>query len=486
MGFLIEKPKNEPGAAWPAILVGLFAAFGGILYGYDTGTISGIQNMSYWRKEFFPDLNAGVTSNNPADTRVDDSEISLIVSILSVGTFVGALAAGYLADITGRKWGLILSAGIPFNIGVILQVASTERTMFIIGRVFAGLGVGLVSVQVPMYQSETLPKWIRGFVVGSYQLCITLGLLLAALVNYGTENRTDSGSYRIPLAVQFAWSIILCIGMFILPETPRYLIKKGSFPSAMKSLHFLRRLPEDDPALVMEFEEIKANWEYESSLGQAALKDCFKGTIGKRLFTGVALQALQQLAGINFIFYYGTTYFQSQNASALPSPFILTVITNVVNVVSTFPGLYAIDKFGRRPVLFVGALGMGICQYIVAATGAATPASNSPAIIAQFAFICIYIFFFASTWGPAAWVVTGEMFPLKTRAKCLSMTTASNWLFNFILAFITPYMTGAQYADLGTNIFWIWGGFCWIAAVFVWFLIYETKNLTLEEVSELY
>lgn len=115
----------------------------------------------------------------------------------------------------------------------------------------------------------------------------------------------------------------------------------------------------------------------------------------------------------------GTTYFASRNASALPSPFLLSVITNVVNVVSTFPGLFAIDKFGRRPVLLVGALGMGISQYIVAATGAATPLSNNSAVIAQFAFICIYIFFFASTFGPGAWVVTGEMFPLKARAKCL-------------------------------------------------------------------
>ena len=129
---------------------------------------------------------------------------------------------------------------------------------------------------------------------------------------------------------------------------------------------------------------------------------------------------------------------------------------------------------------------MGISQYIVSACGVATNLQNAAPVAARFAFICIYIFFFASTFGPAAWVVTGEIFPLKTRAKCLSMTTAANWFFNWLLAFIRPYLTGADYADLGPNIFWIWGGFCWIAVAFVWFTIYETKNLTLEQVNELY
>lgn len=136
-----------------------------------TFALLGIQEMPYWIEQF----------NDPAA----HGKISLIVSILSVGTFVGALAAGLIADWTGRKWGIILCAAIPFNLGVILQVASTEQSMFIAGRFFAGLGVGLVSVQIPMYQAETLPKWIRGFIIGSYQLCITIGLLLASLINNG-------------------------------------------------------------------------------------------------------------------------------------------------------------------------------------------------------------------------------------------------------------------------------------------------------------
>ncbi|GAB7359659.1 hypothetical protein MBLNU230_g6838t1 [Neophaeotheca triangularis] len=476
MGLLLKKPEGEEGAAWPAICVGLFAAFAGILYGYDTGTISGIQNMDTWKAQFFPNE----TGDPP------ESEISLIVSILSVGTFVGALMAGILADVAGRKWGIILSAMIPFNLGVALQTGAHTKATFIAGRFFAGLGVGLISVQIPMFQAETLPKWIRGFIIGSYQLAITIGLLLAALVNYGTENRNDSSAYRIPLGIQFAWSLILAGGLAFLPETPRYLIKAGKDSKAIKSLTQLRRLPADHPAIQAEFEEIHGNYEYEKSLGSASYLDCFRGDIGKRTMTGIGIQCLQQLVGVNFIFYYGTTYFSNNYGDALPDAFILQTITNVVNVVGTFPGLYVIDAFGRRPLLLAGALGMGICQYIVAACGVATENDNNSSAIAQFSFICIYIVFFASTFGPGAWVVTGEIFPLKVRAKCLSLTTASNWLFNWLLSFITPYLTGADYANLGTNIFWIWGGFCWIAVGFVWLLVYETKDTTLEQVNELY
>jgi sugar porter (SP) family MFS transporter len=443
--------------------------------------------MDYWQDTF----------GHPGPDRV-----ALIVSILSVGTFVGALSAGYVSDKLGRKYGIIISAMIPFNLGVALQTAATEQTMFILGRLFAGFGVGLISAQVPMYQSETLPKWIRGAVVGCYQLCITIGLFLASIVSYATKNRTDSGSYRIPLAIQFAWGLILCGGLLFLPETPRYLVKVGKDSKALKSLVFLRRLPENDPHVIAELEDIKANYEYEKSLGSASYAECFRGNMGKRTLTGITLQSLQQLVGINFIvshifsnfaetrltifqIYYGTSYF-AENVQQLPDAFILQVIINLVNVFMTLPGLWSIDRFGRRPVLLVGALGMGTCQFLVAIMGVATNTTqNYASAVAQFVFLCIYVSFFASTFGPAAWVVTGELFPLKTRAKCLSMTTAANWFFNWLLSFITPYLTSAL-EPTQSNVFWIWGSFAWIAVFFVWFFIYETKDMTLEQVNELY
>lgn len=182
-------------------------------------------------------------------------------------------------------------------------------------------------------------------------------------------------------------------GLLCLPETPRFLIKKGKDAQAIKSLVFLRRLNADDPDILAELAELKANWEHEQSLGSASYLECFKGTTGKRTITGIILQSLQQLVGINFIIYYGTSYF-AENVEGLPDSFILQVIVNCVNVVMTLPGLWAIDNFGRRPVLLVGAVGMGVSQYIVSACGAATPISNFTSQCAQFAFICIYVSFF--------------------------------------------------------------------------------------------
>ena len=252
--------------------------------------------MKYWRKLF----STGYI--NPKDHYLDvtASQSSEIVSILSAGTFFGALASSYVADIFGRRLGMILNT-LVFTFGVILQTAATAIPLFVAGRFFAGFGVGLLSATIPLYQSETAPKWIRGTIVGCYQWSITIGLLVASIVNNGTAKRNDTGSYRIPVAIQFAWAIILIGGMVLLPETPRYLIKMGRNDKAAKSLSRLRRLDVDHPALIEELAEIQANHEYEMSLGKASWIECFRPPLLKRLLTGCGLQALQQLTGVNFI-----------------------------------------------------------------------------------------------------------------------------------------------------------------------------------------
>ncbi|KAK9481393.1 general substrate transporter [Lipomyces japonicus] len=488
MGFQFVKPEGTPGKTWPAIVIGLFVAFGGVLYGYDTGTISGIMAMTYWKDHF----STGIRDSD-GNLEVTASQQSEIVSILSAGTFFGALLAAPLADTAGRRIGLIASCGV-FVVGVILQVASIAIPLFVAGRFFAGLGVGLISAIIPLYQSETAPQWIRGAIVGSYQLAITIGLLLASVVDNSSKDRDDTGSYRIPIAVQFAWAIILVIGVSILPETPRFMVKKDKDEQALRSLARIRRLPVDHEAVTSELAEIQANHRYELSLGKASYLDCFKGSIFKRLLTGMGIQALQQLTGINFIFYYGTQFFKN---SGFTNSFVISMITSCVNVGSTFPGLYAIDTWGRRPVLLTGAIGMCVSQFLVAILGATTNSQdalgniivhNYPAQKAAIAFICIFIAFFAASWGPSAWVVTGEIFPLKVRAKCLSITTATNWLINWAIAYSTPYLVnwGPGNANLQSKIFFIWGGCCFLCIAFVYFMIYETKGLSLEQVDELY
>lgn len=249
-----------------------------------------------------------------------------------------------------------------------------------------------------LYQSETAPTWIRGIIVGSYQLSVGIGLLLAAVVNNTTHNRDDTGSYRIPIAIQFTWAIILITGMIILPETPRYLIKQRKQDKALQSLAKIRRLPESHTAVIEELAEIQVNYRYELSLGNASYLDCFKGNIGIRLMTGCVLQGLQQLTGINFIFYYGTQFFKN---TGIKDPFVIGLTTNLVNVFSTLPGLVLVEKWGRRPLLLFGAIGMCICEFIIAIVGVTAESEIANKIL--IAFVCFYIFFFAFSWGPVGW-----------------------------------------------------------------------------------
>jgi sugar porter (SP) family MFS transporter len=332
------------------------------------------------------------------------------------------------------------------------------------------------------------PKWIRGTLVCAYQLAITFGLLIAAIVNNCTSQIQSPASYRIPVALQFVWSGILFLGMIVLPETPRYLIKRDQHASAAAALSRIRRLDITHPALIEELAEIEANHAYELSLGPSTYKDVFLGSphLGRRVLTGCGLQMLQQLTGCNFIFYFGTTFF-SQSKSNLASPFALQMITNGVNVLSTLPGMVLVESWGRRRLLLVGATGMAFAQFVVAAVGTAEVSTNISNMF-LISFVCLYIFFFASSWGPAVWVVTSEIYPLKVRAKSMSISTASNWLLNWAIAYSTPYMvnSGEGSANLQEKVFFVWGAFCIIAFVFVWAMVYETSKISLEQIDELY
>ncbi|KAF8515072.1 MFS monosaccharide transporter [Gautieria morchelliformis] len=476
---------NAPKSKWAGILMTGFAAFGGILFGYDTGTISGIIAMNDWLCTF------GFVVANPAagaaTCAISTSNTSLVVSILSVGTIFGALTSAPVADKVGRRMGIIVSC-LVFSVGVAMQTAATAMPLFVVGRVFAGFGVGLVSCLIPMYQSECSPKWIRGAVVSCYQWAITIGLLLASIVNNATQSRTDHSSYRIPIAIQFVWAMILSGGMFLLPESPRYLIKRGSDAAAAAALARLTGVDVSHPSIEADLDEIRINLKHEEEIGQATYADCFRdggNRILLRTLTGIFLQAWQQLTGINFIFYYGTTFFKNSHVG---DPFLQSVATNVVNVGMTIPGIYFVDKVGRRNLLLIGAAGMMICEYIVAIAGITLPATNIAGQKVLVAFVCIYIAFFASTWGPIAWVVTGEIFPRKVRAKAMSLSVASNWFWNWLLGFVTPYLVnpGKGNADLGAKVFFIWGSTCLGCLLFTYFCIPETKGLALEQIDILY
>jgi MFS family permease len=200
------------------------------------------------------------------------------------------------------------------------------------------------------------------------------------------------------------------------------------------------------------------------------------------------MQMMQQLTGINFIFYFGTTFFQQ--LGTIDDPFLISLVTTLVNVCSTPISFWTIEKFGRRFLLIWGATGMVVMQYIVAIIGVTAgtkEAGNQDAVKAMIAFICFNIMFFAITWGPAAWVIVGETFPLPIRSRGVGMSTASNWFWNCIIGIITPYMVGNQAgeANLGAKVFFIWGSLCAISLTFAYFLVPEMKGLSLEQVDRM-
>ncbi|KAI1114964.1 general substrate transporter [Nemania sp. NC0429] len=476
-----QKPDNVAGSSAPAVMVGLFVATGGVLFGYDTGTINGILAMRSFRDQF----STGYRDDKGLlDLRPD--QISITVAILSAGTFTGALLAAPFGDWLGRRLSIIASIGV-FILGVLFQVTADALPLLLAGRYFAGVGVGAVSVLIPLYQSEMAPKWIRGTLVCAYQFSITFGLLAASVVNQLTYQLEGASAYQIPFGLQLTWAVVLSLGLLILPETPRYLIKRGDKHAAGLALSRLRRLDITHPALVEELAEIEANHEYELALGPATYRDVFTGSphLCRRILTGCGLQILQQLTGINFIMYYGTTFFLGAGVN---NPFIISLVLNVINVVSTVPGLFVVESWGRRKLLIVGSIGMAICQLVIAIFS--TVAYDMKGLVAKLliVFLSFFVFFYAASWGPVAWVVTSEIYPLKVRAKSMSISTASNWLLNFGIAYGTPFLVeeGSGYASLGAKVFFLWGAFCILGGVFVYCMVFETSKISLEQIDEMY
>ncbi|RDA82568.1 hypothetical protein CP532_1061 [Ophiocordyceps camponoti-leonardi (nom. inval.)] len=490
----------EAPVTWKAYVLCAFASFGGIFFGYDSGYINGVLGSKVFVHALM----------GPGVDKVSENYSSLIVSILSCGTFFGALIAGDVADRIGRKWTVIMGCCI-YMLGVAVQMVTSPTNALppmVAGRLIAGLGVGFESAVVILYMSEICPRKVRGALVSGYQFCITIGILLASCVVYATQNINSTASYRIPIALQFPWALILAGGLLFMPDSPRYFVKKGKIQQAANALARVRAQPESSEYVQAELAEIIANEEYERSLVPnntwwSSWANCFRGSIFssksnlRRTVLGTSLQMMQQWTGVNFIFYYSTPFLQS--TGAISNSFLISMIFTLVNVLSTPLSFWTVERFGRRTILILGAFGMLVCQFIVAIVGVTVGfdhthldratgqniADNIPAVNAQIAFIAIFIFFFASTWGPGAWVVTGEIFPLPIRSRGVGLSTASNWLWNTIIAVITPYMVGEDRGNLKSSVFFVWGGLCTCAFVYAYFLIPETKGLSLEQVDKM-
>ncbi|KAF9026628.1 general substrate transporter [Hymenopellis radicata] len=464
-----------------AIMLAIIASMGGFIFGYDTGQISDILLMADFKLRFGQCDAPGVADS----CSFSNVRSGLIVGLLSIGTLIGALCGAPTADFLGRRYAMIVECGV-FIVGVIVQLTSFSAwAQFAVGRLISGLGVGALSAAVPMYQAETAPAQIRGALTATYQLFITFGILVAYCISIGSREINGAGSWRTVVGIGLAWPVILSVGILFMPESPRWLGKRGRYEDARIALARTRGIPRDrimtDPLVTREVEEIRSNVEYEKAFNGGWI-DCFrpKNKILYRTLLGMALQSFQQLTGANYFFYYGATIFTSVGLS---DSYVTQIILGAVNFVCTFGGLYVMERFGRRVPLICGGIWQSVWLFVFGAAGTAKDPTQNKGIGQLMIFsACMFILGYAMTWAPGIWILIGETFPTRTRAKQGALATASNWLWNFLLAFFTPFIVSAIDFRYG----FVFASCNLMGAVVVYFFLYESSDLSLEGVDQMY
>ncbi|CAI7079441.1 AVN_collapsed_G0011890.mRNA.1.CDS.1 [Saccharomyces cerevisiae] len=478
---VVEIPKRPASAYVTVSIMCIMIAFGGFVFGWDTGTISGFVNQTDFIRRF------GM-KHKDGSYYLSKVRTGLIVSIFNIGCAIGGIILSKLGDMYGRKMGLIVVVVI-YIIGIIIQIASINKWyQYFIGRIISGLGVGGIAVLSPMLISEVSPKHLRGTLVSCYQLMITAGIFLGYCTNYGTKTYSNSVQWRVPLGLCFAWALFMIGGMTFVPESPRYLAEVGKIEEAKRSIAVSNKVAVDDPSVLAEVEAVLAGVEAEKLAGNASWGELFssKTKVLQRLIMGAMIQSLQQLTGDNYFFYYGTTIFK---AVGLSDSFETSIVLGIVNFASTFVGIYVVDRYGRRTCLLWGAASMTACMVVYASVGVTRlwpngqdQPSSKGAGNCMICFACFYIFCFATTWAPIPYVVVSETFPLRVKSKAMSIATAANWLWGFLIGFFTPFITGAinfyyGYVFMGCLVFMFF---------YVLLVVPETKGLTLEEVNTMW
>ena len=472
----------KSGSAYVTVsIMCIMIAFGGFVFGWDTGTISGFVNQTDF-------VNRLGQKHHDGTRYLSKVRTGLVVSIFNIGCAIGGVILSKIGDIYGRRIGLI-TVVIIYVIGLIISIATQHAWyQYFIGRIISGLGVGGIAVLSPMLISEVSPKHLRGPLVSCYQLMITLGIFLGYCTNFGTKNYSNTVQWRVPLGLGFAWALFMIGGMMFVPESPRFLVSVGRFEDAKHSISVSNKVPLDDPSVDAEFEVLQAASEAEKLAGEASWAELFstKNKIFQRLFMGCMVQSLQQLTGDNYFFYYGTTVFK---AVGLPDSFETSIVIGIVNFASTFAGIFIVERFGRRRCLLWGAATMTACMVVFASVGVTrlypngkSGASSKGAGNCMIVFTCFYLFCFATSWAPLAFVITSETYPLRMKSKAMSLAQGCNWIWGFLIGFFTPFITGAIDFYYG----YVFMGCLCFSWFYVFFFIPETMGLSLEEVDQMW
>jgi SP family galactose:H+ symporter-like MFS transporter len=431
-------------------------ATGGLLFGYDTGVISGA--LLFVREDFAP---------------LSDFVQGIIVSFLLIGAVTGALIGGPTADRFGRRRTVLLAAAV-FLIGALAAAFAPSAGFLIFARFILGLGVGLASLVVPLYIAEIAPPDTRGALVSLNQLMITIGILVSYLVGVAF---TPIEGWRYMFGVAVIPAVILGVGMFFLPETPRWLYENGF---ADRARGVLRRTLAGDEAEVEreihEIEEIRRQEEQQERVGYAELLEPW---IRPALIIGIGLAIFQQITGINTVIYYAPTTLEAAGFSAGGAIVATAVGVGVVNVGFTILAVFIIDRVGRKPLLLIGLVGMTVSLFLL---GLVFMLGADAAALGLLATICLglYIASFAISLGPVFWLMISEIYPLNIRGKAMSVASLANWGSNFIVSLTFLLLINA-FGQTGT--FWLYGAIGVVTWFFVYFMVPETKGRTLEEIE---
>ncbi|MGI8459742.1 MAG: sugar porter family MFS transporter [Propionibacteriaceae bacterium] len=452
----MSAPSSAPtseGSPRLVYTVSGIAAIGGLLFGYDTGVISGA--LLFIQQEF----------------ALQPLMEGFVVSSILIGALIGAIVAGRLSDRFGRKR-TVIGAALLFVVGAALAALAPSAWFLVAARIVLGMAVGSASVIVPLFIAEAAPKQLRGRLVAVNQLLITIGIVLAYVTNAVFAH---PGGWRWSFALGIIPAVALAIGMVFMPETPRWLVEKGRVDEARSVLRRLRR-PQQADAELHEIQHIAA---MDAELDKPALSDLAARWVRPALIAGIGVSFFGQLAGVNTVIYYAPTILNSAGLGA-SAAILATVGVGVVNVVMTVVGMSLVDKAGRRLLLLIGFPVMAACLIALGIVLSGKELGPNAGVIAAIC-LAVYIAAFALSVGVVVFVLPSEVYPLRIRGAAMSATMGTNWTMNFVVSLTFLPLVAA----LGASVtFWIYAAVCIIAIFYAARLVPETKGRTLEEIEE--
>lgn len=427
-----------------------FGALGGLLFGYDTGVISGAILFI------------------KSDMSLTILQESFVVSAILLGAMIGAATIGALSDKLGRRK-MILTAASIFFLGSIMAACANSASFLIFTRLLLGIAVGGASALVPIYLSEMAPAESRGRLSSLNQLMIISGILLAYIVDLIFEN--IDGGWRIMLGFAALPAILLFLGTLCLPESPRWLISKGKEAMARNILSNLRN------SIAVVEREIADIKKIESSQ-KAGFGELCQKWVRPALVVGIGLAIFQQIIGCNTVIYYAPRTFAAIGLGT-SAAILSTVGIGILMVITTFIALLVMDKFDRKKLLIMGSIGMAVSLFALGILSSLSTTNSSAVAYVTIIFSAIYIMFFCATWGPIMWVMIGEVFPLKIRGLGVGVSSIVNWASNFAVALTFPPL----FETFGTKLFMLYAAMSVLSVFFVKYKVFETRNRSLEEIE---